>query len=196
MAHFLESQVCNAIKVAKENTALSRQATDLLAYIEEENPLFVNNVKSDGRGHGDAKPLYRLDGEKFAFDAGQVANFKEVIEDENVWLKEKLGESFCNAEYMRKVVMGPTVWQKNHVRSLLEIVPELSLSLQTLVKNYLTKEAVFVSPEVRRLAVVGSEIALSKKKRVRKFSQINTMFPVESRRGSFARRIYRIFKKS
>ncbi len=193
LSHFLDDNVCSDIQVSQENRSPSWQAIALLEYIEEKSPLYVGNIKNNKRRHGDIKPLLRLEGEKFRFDSGQLANFKEVIDMENSWLRDCLGEEFCDVDYMSQVAAEAMVWTEGNIQSLLRILPGMPDSIQLLILDYFESQAKFASSCMKNSTLVAVRKNIMKKKLFDRHLRFEEFFPAETRRGGIARKVWKLF---
>lgn len=193
-SHLLNDNVCNGIQVPKENKSPSRQATALLEYIEEKAPLYVDNIKNNKRRHGDIKPLLKLEGEKFRFDSEQLANFKEVIDMENSWLRDCLGHEFCDVDYMSQIASGPMVWTEEHIQSLLRILPEIEGDLQLIILDYLEDSAIFTSSSMKSSSLIAVRKNIMRRPHFNGLHRVKKLFPEETRRGYMARKVSKFFE--
>jgi len=189
LSHLLDDDVCNGIHIVKENKSPSWQATSLLEFIEENNPLYVKEIKSDKRSEGDIKPLYRLEGEKFRFNLELAGLFKDVTDLENIWLKENLGEEFCDNDYMKQVSITPMVWKENSIGSLLDILPELPIGIQHLTLQYFEDEAIFNPSDFKKDAIRGIRKNIGKKRFSAKVSRLKDLLPAGTKRGKIIRNL-------
>ena len=188
LSHLLDDKECDSIIIKQDNKSLARQAASLLAYIEEKSPLYIDNVKSTMRNSGDINPLHWIVGEKFQFVPDQLALYSEVVDQENTWLDNNLGGEYCDVDYMNEVTLEKLVWGEKSVQSLLNVFPKMNIHIQCLISEYLKNQAVFTSPALQKKTFfsIRKELSLS---RIRQFC-----FPVETKRGDLARKLYESLK--
>ncbi len=194
LSHLLNDNVINSIQIIQENTSPSWQATALLEYIEEKIPSYIGNIKNNKRNHDDIMPLLQIKGEKFRFNTEHLSYFREVVDMENIWLRNNLGEEFCDVDYTSQVATLPMLWTDENIHSLLRIMPELPINIQLLIKDYLEGQAAFSSPDMKKLAVVGVRENIKKKKKSSRIHKIKKLFPAETKRGNMARKVCELLK--
>lgn len=193
-SHVIGEKECRDIQFKNKNTSLSWQATDLLDYIEEESPLYVENILNKGRRPGDINPLHKIAGERFKFTSKQMEIFREVTDIENDRLRSNLGQEFCDRDESSLVATGPLVWGEESAQSLLNVISKVPVYLKHLIYDYLRKKAVFSSPDLRRSTIQIVHEELNKNRQSSVLYNFMKLFPVETRRGNFARKMFDSFK--
>lgn len=193
-SHVIDEKECREIQLKKENTSLSWQATDLLDYIEEESPLLTDNILNEGRRSGDIRPLYKIEGERFKFTSKQMEIFREVTDVENDRLRSNLGQEFCDKDDSSLVATEPLVWREESAQSLLNVISKVPVYLKHLIYDYLRRKAVFSSPDLRRSTIQIVHEELNKNRQSSALYNFMKLFPVETRRGNFARKMIDSFK--
>ncbi len=191
-SHFLDESGVAQLTVRRENKSLSRQAVSLLGYIEEQDPMYTGNIRSETRRHGDVRPLHQVIGERFCFSDRQAAVFREIVDIENRWLREKIGAEFCDKNYTDRIASAPPVWGEESIRSLLRVLQQVPLHLQELVFSYLETRARFSSGEIRCSALRAARKKIAARKQARVPARMTQLFPVTTWRGDVARKIYRL----
>lgn len=189
LTHLLDADVCNAIHVERENRSPSWQATSLLEFIEETNPLYVKEIKNNNRYEGDIKPIFRLEGETFRFNLELADLFEDVIDMENIWLRDNFGEEFCDKDYKKQVSITPMVWKENNIESLLRILPELPIGIQHLILQYFEDESIFSSSHLKNEAISSIRKNIGKKKFSAKISRLRDLLPAGTKRGKIIRNL-------
>ena len=84
------------LEFCDSNISMSNQAIRLISYINQEQPLIIENQINPFRCNGDIKHFYRIKGEKFRLNHHELEKFQNEIDKENEFLAEKYGVSFCD----------------------------------------------------------------------------------------------------
>ena len=193
-SHLLNDERCQELIIKDENKGLSRQAISLLEYIEEKSPRYTNNVANRGRFEGDINLLQKVCGEKFRFDHEQLHYYKQTIEQENTWLRKELGKEFCDENYLEQLAETPLRWGEKEAQSILTVFDKLPIHIQHLVSSYLEEEALYISHDLMKRTVSGIKKELRKNSERWSLSRIKQYFPLESKRGRLARKLYSLMQ--
>jgi hypothetical protein len=191
-SHFLEKKICDTLTGTVKNKALSWQATDLLGYIEDHSPLYREDVKNPLRKHQDINPIRQVSGDRFHFTSEQFSWFEDVLEQENTWLRNRLGPEYCDPDYSDLILPEPLLWQEESVQSLQQVFPQLTAHIQDLTNRYLKHKAVFASPALKKNAL--RQIRMELKDRII-YLFASQVFPVDTGRGEFVRKIHQTFAR-
>lgn len=154
-------------KIARINEGISAQGVHLLSYINELQPLFIDNKINPVRRRFDTQLLLQMPGQKYAFTKDEVERISEQVNIARAEISSCLGDDFL-PEVPNKVI-DKVVWGKAQLAFLNEVRCELDINILAKISDFLnTIELVDQALEMRRdfENYVGSRIndELSSKK--------------------------------
>lgn len=146
VSHFFQlvfgsEQACQIPKMQSVNISPSWQGTDLMRFIEERCPFFIDNKQNRKRAVSDTVLLNSIDGQKFRFGDDLLEELEDILGEENKFLKDNFGTSFCDNASNYSTMDECLIWRKENIHSLRMIFPDLDQHIQILIKEYFKKEA-------------------------------------------------------
>lgn len=120
-----ELHLCDFEEV-KSNESLSYEATELISYINEKLPFYVDGVLSKGRETNDLIPLWEIKGEKFTIDCEA-----DLFEEDKKWLLNNFNINYLIDMHPKKD-LNKNYWSiesLNYLESAMALLPEKILNL-------------------------------------------------------------------
>ena len=141
--------------LSRRNDSYSNEAIRLVEYINDNCPFYIDNKPNPIRSFGDLRTFQRVKGNKFKLNKEQFENFKDVIEQENEYLKANFGKPFYDINLNTYKYDLDDSLSDEQIKQLKPIVSKLNSSLQETVKQY-CENIIFLDKE--KVSYIFSEL--------------------------------------
>lgn len=121
--------------IVRVNEGISAQAVNLLSYINELQPLFIDESINPLRRRFDSQVLLEMPGDKYYFTEEQAERIKDEVNGARMEIKSLLGEDFF-PEVKTKFIQNVT-WNEEQLNYLNKARCELDLNLLIKIADYL-----------------------------------------------------------
>jgi len=142
----LNKKLIKKINYLQVNESLSDQATRLIAHINKVEPFYILNdttgqkAINPNRNTGDTVVFQKISGNKYKPTLSEIQHILEKAKQENNWLKQHLGDQFCDDEMELEFNETRSPWTDNHIQQLREALDNCSPVLRKIVIDFIENE--------------------------------------------------------
>lgn len=142
----LKNRVLKHINYLHVNESLSDQATRLIAYINKTEPFYLFNAATGrkeinpNRQTGDTAVLQKISGNKYKPILTEIQHILERAKQENNWLKQHMGDQFCDDETDLEFSVTRPPWNDDNLQQLRDALDDCSLILRKIVTDFIENE--------------------------------------------------------
>ena len=129
----------SSLEFINSNTSTSNQVIRLISFINKEQPFFINNKINPCRRNGDTAKLHRIKGNKFQLNENELKKFKDQINQENKYLLNKFGASFCDKKPYWSSDLKETQWSDEQIEQLKTAISESDENIKVIAYDYFKK---------------------------------------------------------
>ncbi len=124
------------LKIVRANESISAQATRLISYINQEQPLILNGKLNPFRKDDDINPIYQLKGDKFQLSKQELKPYEEELSQANQYLSTKFNPSFCDQPSSNLSDQIETNWDDKKINQLKMIIAEVNNNIKLIAYDY------------------------------------------------------------
>jgi len=99
-----ETRGLNEIEIIRENDSISFQATEIIEFINRQQPLIVNGLKSTFRNKDDTDAIQNIHGQKYSLNDDLISKIIKSAAKDLLWLDDKWGITFDQQSKTSKIV--------------------------------------------------------------------------------------------
>lgn len=128
--------------IQKENSNLgvSHKAIEIMHYINQIEPSFLDGKMNPRRKNNDLTPFWAIKGEKFKFDKLTLGKIVTACKEDVEWLNGlKLGVTY-NVEYDRQNEAGKIAYDSQYKRDLINVLAQISNEMIRMVYDFCCKK--------------------------------------------------------
>ena len=152
LADLIEPGLSARLTQHRVNASVSANAVELLRHLNRVLPVFPDGDApqiNPLRLHGDARPLFRLSGERFRLRPPDMAVIAEQIAEQNTWLERHLGAEFCDQK--EPPAADPLIWRAQQAGELRAILRWMPKHMRIAIADYFANRS-DLPPELQALA--------------------------------------------
>lgn len=134
------------IKYSQSNPSMSDQATRLIAYINEREPFYTENKTTGKREvnpnriNHDTAVFQDIGNGKYKPALPEIRHILEKAKQENDWLKENLGEEYCDDEKDLEFNDHPLYWNRENIKQFVNALAKCPLPLRNIAVDFIDKQ--------------------------------------------------------
>ena len=124
------------LEFLRVNNSISDQATRLIAFINKEQPLFINGKINPFRRDQDTYHIHKLKGDRFQLQEHELNQLRDGIERANQYLLAKFNLSFCDEKPYFSLNKQGNNWSDEQVEQLKIIISEVDENIKIIAYDY------------------------------------------------------------
>jgi len=124
----------------KVNESRSYKALEIISYINQKSPYYINKIKSDKRSLHDCFPIIKaLKGEKFKLTEEQQRIIYDSTIEEMLWLKEVFGIDYT--EFKIQDAQNDKTYDAEYAKQIVSLIPKVTPLIRMLILEFVKEKA-------------------------------------------------------